>query len=110
MDAANRDAVMTPGWESSRLEPMGPEADPASCRFFREGFLMLVLTRKTDEAICIGDSIRVTVLDVRGNKVRIGIDAPANVRIERGELRARGAFDFLEIEASLPIEAPTLCG
>ena len=46
---------------------------------------MLVLTRKKQEHIHIGDSIVLTVLEVRGNKVRLGIDAPANVRILRAE-------------------------
>jgi len=89
---------------------MGPEARPDATSFFREEWLMLVLTRKTDEAICIGDSIRVTVLEVRGNKIRLGVEAPSHVRIERSELRARGAFDFQEVEFEYPLEAPSLCG
>ena len=47
---------------------------------------MLVLTRKADEQIMIGDDITVTVVRVRGNKVRIGIEAPRHVRVMRGEL------------------------
>lgn len=47
---------------------------------------MLVLTRKTDEQILIGDNIKITLIRVRGNSVRIGIDAPRDVRIVRGEL------------------------
>lgn len=47
---------------------------------------MLVLTRKTHESIKIGDSITVTLLQIRGNAVRIGIDAPPDVPITRGEL------------------------
>lgn len=47
---------------------------------------MLVLTRKTDEQIVIGDDIRITLVRVRGNSVRIGIDAPRDVRVVRGEL------------------------
>jgi carbon storage regulator len=61
---------------------------------------MLVLTRKSEEGICIGDSIRITVIDVRGNKVRLGIEAPAHVRIHRNELVALGAFDFVDHSAS----------
>ena len=47
---------------------------------------MLVLTRKMDEQIVIGDQIKLTVLRVRGNTVRIGIEAPRDIRIVRGEL------------------------
>lgn len=56
---------------------------------------MLVLSRKANEGICIGDSIRVTVVDIRGNKVRLGIEAPADVRVHREELIARGFLDFV---------------
>lgn len=47
---------------------------------------MLVLTRKLQQQIKIGDDIIVTVLKVKGNTVRIGIDAPRDVRIVRAEL------------------------
>jgi len=47
---------------------------------------MLVLTRKSDEAVKIGDEITITVLEVRGNQVRLGIAAPPDVRIHRGEV------------------------
>lgn len=47
---------------------------------------MLVLTRKPGERILIGDDIIVTVLDVRGDSVRIGIDAPRGYRIQRDEV------------------------
>lgn len=47
---------------------------------------MLVLTRKLGEKILIGDDIEVTVLDVRGDGVRIGIDAPRGVKIQREEV------------------------
>lgn len=47
---------------------------------------MLVLTRKLDEAIQIGDDIKVTILRVKGNTVRIGIEAPRDVRVVRDEL------------------------
>lgn len=46
---------------------------------------MLVLTRKTEESILIGEDIKITVLGVSGDKVRIGIDAPRTVKILRGE-------------------------
>ena len=47
---------------------------------------MLVLSRKPGEKVVIGNGITVTVVEVIGNKVRVGIDAPDRVRILRGEL------------------------
>lgn len=47
---------------------------------------MLVLTRKKTERIRIGDDIFVTVTEIRGDKVRIGIDAPSDLKILREEL------------------------
>jgi carbon storage regulator len=52
---------------------------------------MLVLSRKVGEKVVVGNDIIVTVLEVRGNQVKIGIQAPDDVRILRGELA-----DFLE--------------
>ena len=48
---------------------------------------MLVLSRKSNERIQIGDSVVVTVLEIRGNKVRIGIDAPKEIHVLRSELQ-----------------------
>jgi carbon storage regulator len=47
---------------------------------------MLVLSRKTDEVVVIGGVIRVMVLEIRGNVVRLGIDAPDDVTIHRQEV------------------------
>ena len=47
---------------------------------------MLVLTRKPGEKIHVGPEIIVTVLEVVGNKIRIGIDAPEDIRVLRAEL------------------------
>ena len=47
---------------------------------------MLVLSRKTRETIQISDNISVTILRISGNTVRIGIDAPRQIRVIRGEL------------------------
>ena len=47
---------------------------------------MLVLTRKVGEQILIGDDIVITVLDSRGDGIRIGIDAPRGVKIQREEV------------------------
>jgi carbon storage regulator len=47
---------------------------------------MLVLTRKIGEQIRIGDTVTVRVLEVRGSQVRLGVDAPADIRIYREEI------------------------
>ena len=47
---------------------------------------MLVLARKRDEQIVIGDNIVVTVVDIRGDKVRLGIAAPMDVPVHRSEI------------------------
>ena len=50
---------------------------------------MLVLTRKVGETIMIGSNIRVVVTQVKGDKVRIGIEAPPDVRVDREEIHRR---------------------
>ena len=47
---------------------------------------MLVLSRKKDESIMIGDNIVITVVEVRGDKVRLGISAPKEVAVHRDEV------------------------
>jgi len=47
---------------------------------------MLVLSRQKDESIVIGDDIRITIIDVRGNKVRLGIDCPKEISVHRLEV------------------------
>ena len=47
---------------------------------------MLVLSRQKDESIVIGDDVEVTIVDVRGNKVRLGITAPKNISVHRREV------------------------
>ncbi len=47
---------------------------------------MLVLSRKRDESIVIGDNIVITVVDIRGDNVRFGIDAPKDVPVHRQEV------------------------
>ena len=50
---------------------------------------MLILTRKTQETINIGDDIEITVLGIRGGQVRIGVKAPHNVQVHREEIYNR---------------------
>ena len=52
---------------------------------------MLVLTRKKEQSIVINENIEITILDIQGDQVRIGINAPKNVAIHRKEI-------FLEIQ------------
>nr|WP_010322996.1 carbon storage regulator CsrA [Marinobacterium stanieri] len=50
---------------------------------------MLIFTRRTNETLHIGDNTTVTVLGVKGNQVRIGVDAPKEIPVDRAEIRAR---------------------
>ena len=50
---------------------------------------MLILTRREGESVKIGDGITITVLDVKGNQVRLGIEAPKDVAVHREEIHAR---------------------
>lgn len=50
---------------------------------------MLILTRRPQEVIVIGDDVQVTILEVRGNQVRIGIDAPYTTPVHRKEVAER---------------------
>ena len=47
---------------------------------------MLVLSRKKDEKIFIGDNIRITVIEIRGDEDRLGIDAPRDITVHREEV------------------------
>ncbi len=49
---------------------------------------MLVITRKAGERICLGDEVTITVIEISGSTVRIGIDAPAEIPIYRHEIWA----------------------
>ena len=57
---------------------------------------MLVLSRKANEQILIGDDIKITLVRIRGGSVRIGIDAPREVRVVRSELKS---FDSVSTSA-----------
>ncbi len=47
---------------------------------------MLVLSRQRDETIMIGDEVEITVIDIRGDKVRLGITAPRHIQVHRKEV------------------------
>jgi len=63
---------------------------------------MLVLSRKRDERIMIGDQISLMVVDIRGDKVRLGIEAPAEVAVHRSEV-----YEAIQRERALEVEAVT---
>ena len=51
--------------------------------------MMLILTRRVGESLMIGDDVTITVLGVKGNQVRIGVDAPKEVAVHREEILNR---------------------
>jgi carbon storage regulator len=53
---------------------------------FERNLIMLVLTRRENEQICVGNMITITVVRLEGDKVRIGIEAPDDVPIDRAEI------------------------
>jgi carbon storage regulator len=54
---------------------------------------MLVLSRKSNEAIVIGDNIKVMIVAIQGQCVRLGIDAPSSVPVNRSEVQQRIAYE-----------------
>lgn len=60
---------------------------------------MLVLSRKRDERIMIGDEISLLVVDIRGDKVRLGIEAPSDVAVHRKEV-----YEAIQREQALEVE------
>jgi carbon storage regulator len=50
---------------------------------------MLVQSRKPNEAVVINNTVRVTVLGIKGDRIRFGIEAPRDVSVDRGEVHAR---------------------
>lgn len=57
---------------------------------------MLILTRRIEESLIIGDDIKVTVLSIHGNQVRLGIQAPREVAVHREEIHRRIRAERLE--------------
>jgi carbon storage regulator len=67
---------------------------------------MLVLTRRCGEQITIGDEIVVTIVAVIGNKVRIAIEAPRSVRVDRKEVHDRRLAESPSLSYELDIGCP----
>lgn len=63
---------------------------------------MLVLNRKKGQTICIGDQIRITVVDVQGDHIKIGIDAPREVGVYRQEIYKEIVSSNLQAAAGKP--------
>ncbi|MBG7609319.1 MAG: carbon storage regulator CsrA [Anaerolineae bacterium] len=59
---------------------------------------MLILTRKSGEAIIINGDVKVTVLSIEGNKIRIGIDAPKEISVHREEIHNKILAEKLQLE------------
>ena len=66
---------------------------------------MLVLSRKLGESVQVGDGIVIRIVEVRRSRVRIGIEAPPSVRIQREEIACSSGN--VEIEAELLLESAT---
>jgi len=65
--------------------------------------IMLILSRKTNEKIMIGDEISISIIEIRGDQVRIGVDAPKSVKVFRQEV-----FDAIRAENKAAAESVAL--
>jgi carbon storage regulator len=63
---------------------------------------MLILTRKINEKIIIGESISISIIEVRGDQVRIGVDAPKTVKVYREEV-----FEAIKLENKAALASKT---
>lgn len=66
---------------------------------------MLVLSRQKDESIMIGDEVEITIVDVRGDKVRLGITAPKHIPVHRREI-----YDAIQREKAQGVDGEVQTG
>ncbi len=71
---------------------------------------MLVLSRKIDERIMIGDQIEISIVDIKGDQVKIGIQAPGNVKVYRKEVYEAIQQENIEAARAKPGALPDLGG
>jgi len=78
----------------------------------RKGSRMLVLSRRQNEEILIGEGISISIISVRGGRVKLGIEAPKSVRVVRAEITSRDEGAVREFTDSGGVEgmSPVLCG
>lgn len=69
---------------------------------------MLILARKTGEAIAIGDGIKVRVLEIKGGQVKIGVEAPTEVMVHREEIYLRIVEENTRAAAEAPADLSSL--
>jgi carbon storage regulator len=74
-----------PGYDSVRLKAIALKLSKED----EEHAFMLILTRRVGETVMIGNDVTVTVLGVKGNQVRIGVNAPKDVAVHREEIYER---------------------
>jgi len=67
---------------------------------------MLILTRRVGETVMIGDDVTITVLGVKGNQVRVGINAPKNIAVHREEIYERIKRERQAEAADKPLPKP----
>ena len=69
---------------------------------------MLVLSRKIDERIMIGDQIEISVVDIKGDQVKIGIQAPGHIKVYRQEVYEAIQQENIEAARARPASLPNL--
>src|SRR5439155_3713934 len=70
---------------------------------------MLILSRKKNESIVIGDEIHITVIEIRGDKVRLGVVAPREASVHRQEVWATLHHDMQEVRPAVPVHLDPAC-